>query len=108
MLKNQILTLTKTGEELLLKAQSAQKAKDIETLTDLGLKCLAQAREIVLAMRHNSLLLYLECLTQLEKRGSYTNYQDFCARNGLEILSEQDFDLMVAEIYSSGSGNGPS
>jgi len=108
MLKNQVLTLTRSGEELLARAQVQQKAKDIETLTDLGLKCLAQAREIVLEMRHNSTLLYLECLTQLERRGDYVNYQEFCVRNGLDIHSREDFDKVVAEIYSSGSAKAPS
>jgi len=95
MLKSQAETLNATGLALLDKATQLQDTEESNATIELGMKCLAEARDILGKMRSNSVLIYLECCAHLSSSGGYGFYLDFCARNGLEIMSEIDFDNNV-------------
>ena len=100
MLKSQAATLNETGLELLEKAKQVGKVSDAKTYTELGFKCLAEARDILAEMKSNSILIFFECCAHKNVSfvGWYDAYLDFCARNGLEILSEEDFDNLAKDI----------
>jgi len=95
MLKSQAETLNLTGLALLDKAPQLQDTEEANATVELGMKCLAEAREILSQMRSNSVLIYLECCAHLSTSGGYGFYLDFCARNGLEIMSEIDYDSAI-------------
>jgi hypothetical protein len=100
MYRNQIEALTETATDFLAKAKLSQKANESRTFLDAGMAAFAAAREIADSIRANSILCFLECATQLQRRGdSYPAYLEFCARNGLETLSEKDFQAVCAQIY---------
>ena len=99
MLKNQVLTLEKSGMELLAKASQATKAADIREFTGLGLQCLAESRDIAATLSRNSVLFYLEIGIKSDpKCWKYQDYCDFCYRNGCEIVSEFDFESIATSI----------
>lgn len=98
MIRGQIQTLMETGNELLLKARSSVSTKDTVAFTELGMKCLSEAREIADGLRRNSILLYLECVTQARKAPDYDAYLDFCARNSLDTMANKDFYEVTADI----------
>ena len=91
MFKSQAKKLNETGLRLLEKADKCTKVQDVESFIKLGAECLEKSREILSQMRSNSVLIFVECCAHLESKNSYGDYLDFCARNGLEILSEIDF-----------------
>jgi hypothetical protein len=100
MLDNQIINLTETANHMLTLARSTGKASEAEKFTELGLKCLAEARGILRERHRNSVQSFLEVAAFLGLRGDqYVVYLEFCARNNLEILSGEDFAAMVAEIF---------
>lgn len=98
MLRGQIKTLMETGNDLLAKARASASMKEVEAFTRLGMTCLNEAREIAESLQRNSVLLYLECTTQLTQPPDYQTYLDFCARNSLDTLAEQDFIAIVADV----------
>lgn len=91
MLKSQAETLNDTGLALLEKATKLQDTDEANSTIELGLRCLDESRAILSEMKSNSILLFLECGARVGALGNYGAYLDFCARNGLEILSEIDF-----------------
>lgn len=102
MLQSQVRKLHEAGLSLLEKALVCGDVRDIQTFTELGLKCLAESRSIFEGMRLNSAHLFLEiCAQKSVSPESYSEYLDFCARNGLEIISEQDFVLFCNEILKA-------
>lgn len=101
MLKSQAATLNKTGLSLLEKAEACTKASDVTQFTELGLKCLAESRDIIHDMKHNTVLIFIECCAHLGAVGNYGDYLDFCARNSLDILSEVDFGRISKDILTS-------
>lgn len=98
MLENQISTLNKMAEDLWKKASLTAKPNEVAQLTELALKCMADAREIFESKRHNSVLLYAECCLGAEKQPDYAHYLDFCARNGLAVISGKDFFDVLADV----------
>lgn len=100
MLKSQAILLHQAGELNLEKAKKATKLSDVKAFTEMGLKCLGESREILEGLKRNSILTFFECCARLEHDGrNYGAYLDFCARNGLDTLSEVDFEAMAAEIF---------
>ena len=95
MLKSQATTLHETGLALLSKASACTSTKDVTSFTELGMKCLEESRDILSALRSNSILIFVECCGHLATRGNYGSYLDLCARNGLEVLAEADFQALV-------------
>jgi hypothetical protein len=95
MLRSQASTLNETGLNCLAKANECTAIKDVTAFTELGMKCLEESRTILSGLRSNSILIFLECCARVEQRGNYGEYLDFCARNGLETLSEKDFRNLV-------------
>ena len=101
MKQTQIQILQESGIALLAKASRCEKTSDVQTFTDLGLKCLKEAREILDTLRSNSVLAFIECAWHLSRDSrNYGVYLEFCARNRLEILTEVDFDSISEELYS--------
>jgi hypothetical protein len=98
MIRSQIKVLTETGNELLLKARSSASLKEVEAFTRLGMSCLNEAREIAESMKRNSILLYLECVTQAVEAPNYKDYLDFCARNSLDTLAQADFFTVIGDV----------
>jgi len=98
MLKSQLLTLTNTGNALLEKASACTKAQDAKTFAELALKCLSDARDLARDLQNNSILFYCECYLHLKAELTYRGYLDFCARNGLEIASEVDFEAVLVGL----------
>lgn len=101
MLRSQAEKLNSTGLALLDKAESVAKASDVRSYTELGMKCLEESRDILEGLKRNSILIFIECCSHLflETPGRYGAYLDFCARNGLDILSEEDFKSLMAEFF---------
>lgn len=100
MLRNQMVRLNDLGEQFLTKALEA-KGSTAKELTEAGLRCFEEARQIFMALASNSILLYFECAVQRGSRGNYSEYLDFCARNGLETISEVDFERFSLDIPNS-------
>lgn len=99
MKTKQIQILNETGLDLIRKAGLCTVAKDAQTFTDLGLKCLAEARSIMNANRRNSVIIFVEFCAFLHKTWhNYTVYAEFCSRNDLEIASELDFEALCEQI----------
>ena len=99
MYKNQLDILNKAAENFLSDAQACKAGKARSELTELALKCLAEARGLADEMRRNSVLLFINCAAFLGKDWKkYPVYLDFCARNGLEILSKKDFDILSNSV----------
>ena len=100
MLKSQAETLNSTGLALLAKATECTKPGDVKSFTELGMKCLEESRSILSDMRSNSILVFIECGAHvgISASGRYGIYLDFCARNGLEIFSEKDFEAASKQI----------
>lgn len=100
MLKSQLVTLHNTGQELLGKANLATSVRDVKAFTELGLQLLREAREIALHLETNSALLFFEVSAHLSLKGDkYSAYLEFCARNGLDILAEQDFNALAKSVF---------
>lgn len=95
MLKSQASTLNETGLALLAKAAQCTSTKDVTSFTELGMKCLEESRTILAGLKSNSVLIFIECCGHLSTMGNYGTYLDFCARNGLEVMSEVDFQAVV-------------
>ena len=101
MKRNQIEILQRKGEDLLEYATTLTKAPQVQSVTELGLRCFAEARAIFDALASNSAMVFIECCTYLGKSpNSYPAYLEFCARNGLEIFSKFDFDALVSDIQT--------
>ena len=98
MLKDQALRLHELGNELLTKASASSKATDVQLFTDLALNSYRESRLIWDTIRVNSVLTFFECQLRQFTGITYSNYLDFCARNGLEILSETDFEAVLDGI----------
>jgi hypothetical protein len=98
VLKDQALRLHELGNELLTKASASSKATDVQAFTELALKSYQESRLIWDTIQANSVLTFLECQLRHFDGVTYQNYLDFCARNGLERLSEVDFDAVLGEI----------
>jgi hypothetical protein len=98
-MKNQLDMLEAAASDFFQKGRMCVKAADAEKFTTLALSCLAEFQKIKATMANNSAMLFFECCTELDKRGNYRAYLDFCARNGLEILSQDDFEAFSDSIY---------
>ena len=99
MLPNQIQKLNETGLGLLSKAALCTQTKDALSFTELGLKCLAEARSILEQHRRNSVLLFAECCLHISRKPEcYPAYLEFCTRNDLTIVSELDFKSVIGEV----------
>lgn len=100
MKPTQIQILQESGIALLAKASRCEKTSDVQTFTDLGLKCLKEARDILDSLRSNSVFAFIECAWHLSRDSrNYGIYLEFCARNRLEIVAEIDFDSIAADLY---------
>ena len=102
MYQTQIKLLNDVAADLLT---SVAKLKPLEALAAAaeGRKCLAEARAIADTLRGNTPVLFIECCAHLGKAGtSYPAYLEFCARNSLAMLSQEDFEGVVREIFPSG------
>ena len=99
MLPKQIQKLNETGLDLLSKAARCTQTKDSLAFTELGMKCLAEARTILEQHRRNSTLLFFECCLHLARKpDNYPAYLEFCVRNDLEVVSEIDFKAISDTI----------
>lgn len=99
MKTKQIQILNETGLGLLAKANLCTVAKDAQTFTDLGLKLLAEARSILDSNRRNSVVIFVEFCAYLGKcHQQYSAYAEYCGRNGLEIVSEHDFEALCEHL----------
>lgn len=95
----QAIALDETGHECLRKAQACTTSKEVQSFTDLGLKCLAEARQILDENQRNSVLVFYEvCLHLGRAGGPYPAYLEFCARNQFQTLSEIDFTSISEKL----------
>ncbi len=100
MKQTQIQILQESGIALLAKASRCEKTSDVQTFTDLGLKCLKEAREILDTLRSNSVFVFIQCCWHMHRDSrNFGVYLEFCARNKLEVVSEVDFDSISADLY---------
>lgn len=100
MKTTQIRVLQENGIALIQKAAMCEKTSDVQTFTDLGLKCLKEARDILDGLKSNSVFAFIECAWHLSRDSrNYGVYLEFCARNRLEIVAESDFDSISADLY---------
>lgn len=100
MYRTQIAQLNELGSAMMQKALACTQAKDVQIFTSLGLQALQEAREIAEGLKSNSVLLWLECTTLMRKKASdYSLYVDFCARNGLEAMSTEDYTNIIEGFY---------
>jgi len=74
MFKSQSQKLNETGLELLDGATRCTKASDVKLFTELGMKCLEEAREILSEMKSNSILIFVECGANVGALGNYGAY----------------------------------
>ncbi len=95
MLKSQAQTLNDTGLALLDKATKLTITEEVNATIELGMRCLEEARVIFMEVRSNSVLTFIECGARVGALGTYGEYLDFCARNGLETMSEIDFQSCI-------------
>ena len=65
--------------------------------TVLAMECLREAREIVANLQGNSVVLFFEFASLLGLTPHYSVYLEFCARNSLQMMSEQDFKGVLEE-----------
>lgn len=99
MYKKQLEATYLTGIEMLEKAKHCSKADDTETFVQLGLKLLAESRNIAREMQLNSAFLFIECASRIDLNArNYVSYLEFCARNGLETISQTDFNTVCDNV----------
>jgi len=84
---------TSSAQTFLAKAEACQKASDAKTFYELAESASQHALELWIELESNSILLFVQAGS-----GPYTAYKDFCARNGLELLDEGAFDLVLAQL----------
>ena len=101
MIRGQAERLHATGLALLDKAAEAGKASDVQKFTALGVDCLAESRKILESLRYNSILIFLECNARAGALGNYGHYLDFCARNSLDTLAQEDFEEVCKGVVPS-------
>jgi len=100
MLPRQAKLLQKQGENLLTQAESVNANEAIK-LTELALKCFNESRGILHTLGANSVLLFAEFQIQLGVKFEYPYYLEFCTRNNLRSLSQQDYDVYMEEIMTT-------
>lgn len=99
MKTQQMLSLNQTGLECLKKAELCSTSKEVQAFTELGLKCLAEARAILDENKRSSALVFVECCLLLNRApGPYPAYLEFCTRNNLERLAKADFEALAEAL----------
>jgi hypothetical protein len=83
VIQKQIMALNKAGDTLLDKGQ-----------VKLALDAYKSAREISREYQHDSARIFAQFVIYAKIRPSYLIYIEFAARNGLEALSEYDYNLV--------------
>lgn len=94
MLIRQAKLLHLHGEKLL---EDAKNPKN----TSLAMQCLRESRDIIQQLQSNSVGLFFEFAAVLNLELDYSIYVDFCMRNSLQVMSQQDFDGVVHETIQS-------
>jgi len=102
MLNNQLNLLQNMASELWKKATLTGKPSEVQQLTELALKCMADARDILRDKSRNSVLNYAECCIGAMKQPDYSHYLDFCARNSLPVMSQPDFEDCLRDLGFQG------
>ena len=104
MRSEQLTVLLATGHEMLEKSRACTKVSDCSEFVTLGLKCLAEAREIEEGMKRNSVALFLEFSVRAKEALEYNTYLDFCARNSLDTISKHDYDVYIFAVWQTWKG----
>lgn len=98
MLREQISALQSTGGELLAKASACSNIRDAQQFTDLALKCFDEARKILEENRRNHVVFFAELSLAGGFKPDYQAFLRFVERNGLDVVSESDFAILLAGV----------
>ena len=82
-----------SAKTFLAKAEACQKASDAQTFYELAERASTHALTLWMELQSNSVLLFLQA-----GGGEFEAYSDFCARNGLEVLAEADFEAVLTNL----------
>jgi len=93
ILRSNWKSFSTSAKTFLAKAEASGKAADAQTFFDLAERASKHSLEIWIELAANSALLWVQ-----SGGGLYPDYLDFCARNGLEVLSEADFHAVLVGI----------
>jgi len=99
MITKHIQTLNETGLALIEKATTLSKIQEIERCISLGTELLEKSRNILQESKQNSILIFVEFCLHLKIHGNYSLYLEFCARNNMQMFSEEDFKKYEEMIY---------
>lgn len=104
MKKTQALILHKAGIQLMQKASSAVKTKEIVSLTELAMKMLSEARDID-QTGLSSVWFFAQAMIEhveepaVEIKVLFVTYNQFCSDNKLDPEKEADFVSRLGEVF---------
>ena len=101
-MKNQhILLLNEQAAHFFEASKSSNKTKEKLAFAELGRGLLKESREILQSSRKDSVLVYFEFMFILKKKPDFPSYLEFCARIGLDLISNEDYSSLSAQLTQS-------
>lgn len=91
MLKSQISALTEQASFHFEQAKIATTTASQIAHSEQANGLLKEARAVAEKSRRESVLVYFEFMLNIKKEFSFESYLEFCIRNGLKQLSEEDY-----------------
>ena len=84
--------------EFCRKSLACTQASDAETFFDLSRKAAQASEKLTDSVKVESCWVYLSFIKQFKYPSDYTEYCEFCARNGLDSVNIQDYEAALSFI----------